>query len=111
MMIVGDGVATTVTAVATWMVLPELSVTVALMMYVRGAVYWCVTMAEPTMAPRSWLEPSPQSTCTLRTVLPLVAAAVTANVNDAGNPAPGGVVGGVITNVGADKIPTVTVPE
>ena len=48
---------------------------------------------------------------TLRIGLAFAVAAVTANVNDAGNPALGGVVGTVITNVGAPATLTVTLPE
>ena len=55
--------------------------------------------------------PSPQLTVTSRTALPLAVAAVTTNEKVAGNPALGGVVGGVITSVGAAATPTVTVPE
>ena len=41
----------------------------------------------------------------------MVAATVTANVNDAGKPALGGVVGGVITRAGAAEIVTLTDPD
>jgi len=60
----------------------------------------------PVTAPRSCDDPSPQLTLTFVTKLPLAAAAVTAKVNNAGNPALGGVVGGVITSAGADAIST-----
>jgi hypothetical protein len=42
---------------------------------------------------------------------PFELATVTANVNDAGMPAVGWVVGCVITSVGAELIPTVTEPD
>ena len=65
----------------------------------------------PVIAPRSWVWLSPQFTSTSFTALPPFAAAVTANVNDAGSPPFGAVDGGVITSVGAFVIPTVTLPE
>jgi hypothetical protein len=65
----------------------------------------------PVTAPRDCLSPSPQSTVTSRTALLFCAGTVTANVNDAGNPALGGVVGGVITNVGTADTVTVTDPD
>ena len=67
-------------------------------------------MALPVTAPSDWLPPSPHRTVRSRTALPLAAAAVTANVNEAGRPALA-VVGGVITNVGAALTVTVTVPD
>jgi hypothetical protein len=48
---------------------------------------------------------------TLRIALPLVVAAVVAKVNIAGSPDVGGVVGGVITSVGAELTLTTTVPD
>ena len=68
-------------------------------------------MALPTTAPRSCIAPSPQFTVRSRIALPLVAAAVTTNVNVAGSPAVGAVVGGVITNVGAPATLIVIVAE
>src|SRR5437773_12316836 len=67
--------------------------------------------ALPTTTPRSFRSPSPQSTVTLRIALPLAVAAVTATVNDAGSPAPGGVAGGVMTIDGAPLTLTVTLPD
>jgi len=61
--------------------------------------------------PRLCDEPSPQFTLTSRTALPFVVAAVTATVNDAGSPSPGGVVGGVIASPGAELTLTITVPD
>ena len=55
----------------------------------------------------SWTLPSPQSTRRLRTALPPVGT-VTAKVNDAGSPALGGVLGGVITSVGCSVTLTVS---
>jgi hypothetical protein len=43
--------------------------------------------------------------------LPFVVGTVTANVNEAGTPVFGGVVGGVMTNVGAALMLTVTDPD
>src|SRR5262245_35287237 len=63
------------------------------------------------MAPRSRELPSPQSTWTFLTALPLAVAAVTTNVKFAGNPTFGGFVGGVITSVGATETLTWTVPD
>ncbi len=54
---------------------------------------------------------SPQSTVRSRMALPFVVGTVTANVNDAGTPAVGGVVGGVMTSVGAAEMLTTTVPD
>src|SRR6266487_4453123 len=65
----------------------------------------------PVGAPRSCVCPSPQFTETPRIALPLVAAAVTANVNVAGSPALGTVAGGVMTSVGALATLTVTEPD
>src|SRR6185503_17907508 len=48
---------------------------------------------------------------TSRTALPFVVAAVTAMVNDAGSPSPGGLVGGVIASPGAELTLTITVPD
>ena len=71
----------------------------------------CETETVPVTAPRSCDRPSPQLTVTLRIALPLVVAGVTANVNDAGSPALGGVVGPVMMSVGAPLTLTVTVPD
>jgi hypothetical protein len=66
----------------------------------------------PVIAPRSCDGvPSPQFTVTLRIGLAFVVAGVTANVNDAGTPALGGVVGTVMISVGAPATLTVTLPE
>src|SRR5579864_3341180 len=72
----------------------------------------CDTTAFPVTAPRSWTgEPSPQSTLKPLIALPLLVAAVTANVNDDGRPAVGAVVGGVITSVGAPATLMVVVAD
>src|SRR6185436_6554527 len=69
------------------------------------------TTALPVTTPRLCDEPSPQFTLTSRMALPLVVAAVTATVNDAGSPSPGGVGGGVIASPGAELTLTTTVPD
>ena len=71
----------------------------------------CDTTALPVTAPRSVAEPSPQSTLTALTALPFCAGTVTAIVKLAGKPALGGVVGGVMTMVGAAEMLTTTVAE
>src|SRR3954447_278797 len=71
----------------------------------------CDTTAFPVTAPRLCVCPSPQSTVKSRTALPFDVAAVTANVNAAGKPTLGGVVGGVITSEGALVTTTVTEPD
>jgi hypothetical protein len=66
------------------------------------------------MAPRCWIgERSPQSTVTSRIGLGFAVAAVTVNVNDAGNPALAVVVpvANAISSVGAPATPTVTLPD
>src|SRR5439155_5935096 len=71
----------------------------------------CETVVLPVIAPRCWMSlPSPQLTVTSRIAEPLVAAAVTANVKVAGNPALGIVAGGVIARPGAEATLTVTFP-
>ena len=65
----------------------------------------------PVTTPRLCDEPSPQLMLTSRTALPFVVAAVTAMVNDAGSPSPGGLVGGVIASPGAELTLTITVPD
>src|SRR5205809_5848257 len=91
MMMVGRGTGITDTPVDTLTELPAVSVSVAVTVYGPGFLNTCDTTALPVTAPRSCVEPSPQFTKTSRTALPLAAAAVTTNVNDAGNPALGGV--------------------
>lgn len=111
-MMVGRGTGMTVTDVETVLEFPAASVTVPEMRYVSALLYTCDTTAVPEMAPRDCgREPSPQITLTSRTALPFVAATVTANVNDAGKPALGGVAGGVITRAGAAEIVTLTDPD
>src|SRR5580658_4664363 len=94
-MMVGRGIGITVTDVEVGIVLPALSVNVAETVYVPGLVYTCATIWFPETTPRSCVWPSPQTTVTSRATAPL-ATLVTANVNDAGRPALGGVLGGVI---------------
>lgn len=74
-------------------------------------MYEWVTTALPLIAPSSVDDPSPQSTVTAFTALPFVVAGVTAIVNDAGRPAFGGDVGGVMTMVGAAATLTVTLAD
>src|SRR5581483_9040723 len=109
MMIVGFVVTVTATPDETVCVKPQLSVTVALIVYAPAFAYACCTTALPVTAPRSCICPSPQFTVRSRTRHPLVVAAVTANVYAAGSPAPGGVVGGVMTICGAPAIAIVIV--
>src|SRR5581483_2112282 len=71
----------------------------------------CDTTALPLTAPRLCVWPSPHETVRSRTALPFDVAAVTANVNAAGKPTLGGLVGGVITRFGALVTTTVTWPE
>src|SRR3954468_18615191 len=71
----------------------------------------CETTALPVTAPRLCVVPSPQSTVRSRTALPFEVAGVTAKVNAAGKPTLGGLVGGVITSVGAFVTTTVTEPD
>ena len=54
---------------------------------------------------------SPQSTVSDLIALPFVAGTATAIVNEAGSPALGAVVGGVITSVGAAAMLTMTLPD
>ena len=71
------------------------------------------TTALPVTEPRSVAEPSPQSTETSLTALPLDGT-VTAIVNAVGSPALGGgagAAGGVMTIVGAAAMLTVTVAD
>src|SRR5581483_9612696 len=109
MMIVGFVVTVTATPDETVCVKPQLSVTVALIVYAPAFAYACCTTALPVTAPRSCVCPSPQFTVRSRTRQPLVVAAVTANVYAAGSPAPGGVVGGVMTICGAPAMAIVIV--
>src|SRR5262249_23668265 len=101
----------TVTNVVAEFVPPAASVTVALTVKVPGESNTCDAAWLPVKAPRVPLAPSPQSTVTSRTALPFDAAAVTTNVKEAGSPALGGVVGGVMRIVGAVEIVTVTEPD
>ena len=67
-------------------------------------------MTVPVNAPRFWLCPSPQLTVTSRIGLPLVVAAVTANVNAAGRPAVRPAAGAVMRSAGVPVTLTVTLP-
>jgi hypothetical protein len=109
MMIVGKVGAITVTRVVTLVVLPDASVADALTSYGPGFTKVCETTAFPVTAPSSDTVPSFQSTVTVLIALPFCAGTVTAIVNVAGTPAFGGVVGGVMTIVGAAATLTVTV--
>ena len=112
MMIVGFGTGMTVMLVETVLMLPELSVNVAEITKLPALKNTWETTLLPVNAPSDCGRlPSPQLTVTSLIALPLLAAAVTANVNDAGSPALGGVVGGVITSVAAAASATFTLPD
>src|SRR4029077_12317778 len=103
----GRGTGTTATDVDTAVELPAASVRVAVTILLPWLLYVCAPRGVPVTAPRSVVSPSPQRTMRSRTALPLAAAAVIAKVKFAGSPTLGGVVGGVMTSVGAVEMLTV----
>ena len=104
---VGRGTGITVTEVETELVLLEASVTVADTTFVPGDVYTWAAGWLPVTEPSADCDPSPHSTTTLLTALPLTAGVIT-NVKVAGSPTLGAVGGKLMEMVGAVAMLTVT---